>query len=63
MNEEHIKNKNNLEVGVRGGAVAFSLKIAATLLGFLNQIILARILGAGGLGEVILAITVVRIFV
>jgi stage V sporulation protein B len=52
---------DNLAVGAKGGAIAFGLKIANTALGFLNQIILARILGAGGVGEVILAITVVRI--
>ena len=52
---------DNLAEGARGGAIAFILKISSTVLGFLNQVILARILGAGGLGEVILAVTVVRI--
>ena len=56
-------NSSNLETGARGGAIAFGLKIFATLLGFLNQIALARILGAGGVGEVILAVTVIRISV
>ncbi|UCD34133.1 MAG: flippase [Nitrospiraceae bacterium] len=55
------EREDNLAAGARGGAVAFLLKISNTGLGFLNQVILARILGAGGLGEVILAITVVRI--
>lgn len=55
------RTDDNLTVGARGGAIAFALKISNTLLGFINQIILARILGAGGIGEVILAITVVRI--
>jgi stage V sporulation protein B len=59
--ETKESRKDNLAVGAKGGAIAFSLKIAATVLGFLNQIILARILGAGGVGEVILAVTVVRI--
>ena len=54
-------NKDNLTVGAKGGAIAFILKIASTVLGFLNQVALARILGAGGVGEVLLAITVVRI--
>jgi len=36
------------------GAIAFILKIASTVLGFLNQVALARILGAGGVGEVLL---------
>ena len=54
-------NDSNLEVGAKGGAIAFGLKISNTALAFVNQVILARILGAGGLGEVILAITVVRI--
>ncbi len=52
---------DNLAVGAKGGAIAFGLKIVNTALGFLNQIMLARILGAGGIGEVILAVTVVRI--
>jgi O-antigen/teichoic acid export membrane protein len=57
------QSADNLAVGAKGGAIAFSLKIANTILGFLNQVILARILGAGGIGEVILAITIVRISV
>ena len=59
--EQKEPGADNLTVGAKGGAVAFGLKILATLLGFLNQIVLARVLGAGGIGEVILAITVVRI--
>jgi len=55
--------EDNLTVGAKGGALAFILKISNTALAFLNQVILARILGAGGVGEVILAITVVRISV
>ncbi|HDO25615.1 MAG TPA: hypothetical protein ENG95_03080, partial [Nitrospirae bacterium] len=55
-------NKTNLETGAKGGAIAFGLKIFATLLGFINQIILARILGAEGIGEVLLAISVVKVF-
>ncbi len=51
----------NLKMGAKGGAIAFGLKIGNTILGFLNQIILARLLGAGGFGEVVLAVTVVRI--
>jgi O-antigen/teichoic acid export membrane protein len=57
------QNDNNLRTGAKGGAIAFSLKISNTILAFLNQVILARILGAGGVGEVILAVTVVRISV
>lgn len=62
-NDVEIKSKesDNLADGAKGGAIAFGLKICNTLLGFLNQVILARILGAGGMGEIILAITVVRI--
>lgn len=59
--EDDAFKEDNLAVGAKGGAIAFFLKISSTALGFLNQIILARILGAGGIGEVILAITVVRI--
>ncbi|GEM_PF-1866211 len=53
--------EDNLTAGARGGAVAFVLKTSSTLLSFLNQIILARILGAGGLGEVMLALSVINI--
>ncbi len=53
--------EGNLAAGAKGGAVAFGLKMAATLFGFLNQIVLARILGAGGVGEILLALTVVKI--
>lgn len=61
--EPDIKKQGdgNLEIGAKGGAIAFGLKIGNTALGFLNQIILARLLGAGGLGEVILVITLLRI--
>ena len=59
--EQKEPEADNLTVGARGGAIAFGLKIFATLLGFLNQIVLARVLGAGGIGEVILAVTIVRI--
>lgn len=52
---------DNLKIGAKGGVIAFGLKASNTILGFLNQVILARILGAGGIGEVILAVTVVRI--
>jgi O-antigen/teichoic acid export membrane protein len=61
--ESEVIKEDNLAIGAKGGAIAFILKISSTILGFLNQIILARILGAGGIGEVILAITVVRISV
>ena len=52
---------DNLSVGAKGGAVAFILKISATGLGFLNQIVLARILGAEGIGEVLLALSIVKV--
>ncbi|MDH4027621.1 MAG: flippase [Nitrospirota bacterium] len=55
------RKEDNLAVGAKGGAIAFTLKISSTALNFINQILLARILGAGGIGEVILAVTVVRI--
>jgi O-antigen/teichoic acid export membrane protein len=61
ISESKKQKEDNLTAGAKGGAIAFSLKILNTALAFLNQIILARILGAGGIGEVILAITVVRI--
>lgn len=61
---KNIKKENdNLAVGAKGSAIAFILKISSAGLGFINQVILARILGAGGVGEVILALTVVRISV
>ena len=55
------RKEDNLTAGARGGAVAFVLKTSSTLLSFLNQVILARILGAGGLGEVLLALSVINI--
>jgi O-antigen/teichoic acid export membrane protein len=54
--------ENNLAKGAKGGAVAFLIKTASTGLAFLNQIILARILGAGGIGEVLLAVSIVKVF-
>ncbi len=56
-----VPKEDSLLVGAKGGAVAFILKISSAALGFLNQIIFARILGAGGLGEVLLALSVVNI--
>ncbi|MBI5675673.1 MAG: flippase [Nitrospirae bacterium] len=61
---KNIKQENdNLAVGAKGSAIAFILKISSAGLGFVNQVILARILGAGGVGEFLLAMTVVRISV
>lgn len=50
---------DNLAIGVRGGAIAFILKIVSLALALLNQVILARILGADGIGQVLLAISVI----
>ncbi len=65
MAEDYLEiegqKEDNLTVGAKGGAIAVVLKASATGLGFLNQIILARILGAGGIGEVLLALSVVNI--
>lgn len=55
------QKEDNLKVGFKGGAIAFVLQASSAVLGFLNTIILARILGAGGLGEVILAMSVMSI--
>ncbi len=63
MTNNTRQENDNLAVGAKGSAIAFILKIASAAIGFVNQVILARILGAGGVGEVILAITVVRISV
>lgn len=63
MTENYFKNKSqkkdNLAVGAKGGIIAFVFQITALVLGFLNTIILARILGASAMGEVLLALTVV----
>ncbi len=53
--------EDNLAVGAKGGAIALILKIGSTGLAFINQMILARFLGAGGIGEVLLAISIFRI--
>ncbi|MCK5505697.1 MAG: oligosaccharide flippase family protein, partial [Thermodesulfovibrionia bacterium] len=53
--------EDNLSVGAKGGAIAFTLKVGSAALAFLNQIILARFLGAGGVGEVLLALSLYRI--
>jgi O-antigen/teichoic acid export membrane protein len=55
------QNDSNLATGARGGAIAFILKIASAFFAILNQIVLARILGAGGMGEVLLALSVIFI--
>ncbi len=60
LKTESLK-EDNLVIGAKGGVVAFILKISSAALGFLNQIIFARILGAGGLGEVLLALSIVNI--
>jgi O-antigen/teichoic acid export membrane protein len=52
---------DNLTVGAKGGAVAFTLKSFSLAFGVLNQIVLAKILGANGVGEVILALSLVKI--
>lgn len=53
--------EDNLSVGAKGGAIAFIMKVASAALALLNQIVLARILGANGVGEVLLAISVVKV--
>ncbi len=63
MNYSEINKKkdDNLAIGAKGGAIAFMLKIASVALALLNQIILARILGADGIGQVLLAVSVIYI--
>ncbi len=65
MEKNRIKRKeqkdDNLAIGAKGGGIAFILKISNSVLAFINQVLLAQILGTGGIGEVILAITLVRI--
>jgi O-antigen/teichoic acid export membrane protein len=53
--------KDNLAVGAKGGAIAFTMKVASAALALINQIVLARILGANGVGEVLLALGVIRV--
>lgn len=52
---------DNLSLGAKGGTVAFVLQIIALVLGFVNTVILARFLGADGLGEVLLALSILSI--
>jgi O-antigen/teichoic acid export membrane protein len=65
MADSHLdvreSKEDNLAVGAKGGAIAFTLKVASAVFGLLNQIVLARILGANGVGEVLLAISVVKV--
>ena len=65
MLDDHIgveeSKEDNLLVGAKGGAIAFTLKVASAAFALLNQIVLARILGANGVGEVLLAISVVKV--
>ncbi len=60
--EPAIQKEDYLSKGARGGALSFAVKTGSTLLAFLNQVLLARILGAEGIGEVLLAVSVVKIF-
>jgi O-antigen/teichoic acid export membrane protein len=64
---DHLKvdsdKEDNLSVGAKGGAIAFTLKVVSSALALLNQIVLARILGANGVGEVLLAISVIKVSV
>lgn len=66
MNEGRMGNgaekEDNLTKGARSGATAFLIKTISTGLAFLNQIVLARILGAGGIGEVLLAVSIIKVF-
>ena len=55
------QKEDNLAIGARGGIAAFVLQVITMGLGFINQIVLARILGAGGIGEVILALTILNV--
>lgn len=59
--ESKRRGEDNLRTGFRGGIVSFVLQISSAVLGFSNTIILARILSAGGIGEVFLALSVMNI--
>ncbi|MBI4697587.1 MAG: flippase [Nitrospirae bacterium] len=64
INHLEFKKKpeeDSLSVSARGGAIAFALKVVSTALNLLNQVILARFLGAGGIGEVLLALSLVKV--
>ncbi|MBI4843143.1 MAG: flippase [Nitrospirae bacterium] len=55
------RKEDNLAAGAKGGTAAFILQITALIAGFLNTVILARILGADGLGEVVLALSILSV--
>lgn len=55
------RDEDNLRTGFKGGAISFVLQVSSAVLGFSNTVILARILSTGGLGEVILALSVMNI--
>jgi|Deesub1362A_J573_1020465.scaffolds.fasta_scaffold01197_1 O-antigen/teichoic acid export membrane protein len=56
------KSLDNLTIGARGGLIAFILRVTSSVLALVNQIVLARILGADGMGQVLLAVSVIYIF-
>ncbi len=62
LDEIQEEKEDNLTKGAKGGAIAFIVKTVSTGMAFLNQVILARYLGAQGIGEVLLAISVVKVF-
>lgn len=52
---------DNMAASAKGGAIALLLQVTGTGLGFINQVVLARMLGAGGIGEVILTLNIISV--
>ena len=59
--EKRKQKEDNIAISAKGGTIAFSMNIVSVVLGLLNQIILARLLGASGVGEILLVLSVINV--
>ena len=60
--KKYLKDKNLKEL-IQGGSISFFFRIGGLIMGYFLTLLIAKSFGAEGLGEYVLAVTVLRLFV
>ena len=60
--KKYLKDKNLKEL-IQGGSISFIFRIGGLIMGYILTLLIAKLFGAEGLGEYVLAVTVLRLFV
>ena len=60
--KKYLKDKNLKEL-IQGGSISFCFRIGGLIMGYILTLLIAKLFGAEGLGEYVLAVTVLRLFV